>query len=264
MARRRQAEERVSLFPFMSILACLIGILTMMIAVSVIVNQRKAGMAEEDFQRATENRQMEAQIARKKEEIAELEEKNQAAAELAKLQDRIIRLRDTLDELAKAAPDEGDEELQRMLEMLVEETRRLRREQPSLEKRVEQLKAELAKLEKQPEPRESVKITPGGFGARPPRNLFFVECNSTGVILRGPEGETVISTAALRESIEFREFCARAKKAPDSMVLFLVRRAGNDSYNWAAGLAESLFEVRHGKLPVPNEGEIDLSLFNLQ
>lgn len=264
MARRSQSEERVSLFPFMSILACLIGILTLMIAASVAVNQRKVGMAEEEFQRASENRQLEAEIASKKQEITELEEKNKTAAELAKLQDRIIKLRDALQDLAKAAPGEGDEELQRKLEMLAEETRQLKEEQPALHKRVEELKAELAKLEKQPEPRESVKIKPGGLGTRVPRNLFFVECNSTGVVLRGPDGETAISTAALPVSVEFREFCAKAKKSPDSMVLFLVRKAGNDSYRWAAGLAETQFEIRHGKLPVPNEGAIDLSLFNLR
>ena len=57
---------------------------------------------------------------------------------------------------------------------------------------------------------------------------------------------------------------AKAKKSADSMVLFLVRKAGNDAYRWAAGLAETKFDVRHGKLPVPNEGAIDLSLFNLK
>lgn len=45
------------------------------------------------------------------------------------------------------------------------------------------------------------------------------------------------------------------------MVLFLVRKSGNDAYLWAAGHAESKFEVLTGKLPVPKDGEIDLSLF---
>ena len=264
MARRKKSEERVSLFQFMSILACLIGILTMMIAVSFAVNQRKEGMAEEEFERAKENRKIQAEVAKKKEEIKELEEKNKTAAEFAKLEEYIIRLRDTLQDLAKATPEESDEELQRMLEMLVEETKSLEKEHPVLEKRLEELKAELAKLETIPEPKESVKIKPGGFGARLPRNLFFVECNSTGIVLRGPDGETTISTAALPESLEFKEFCAKAKKSADSMVLFLVRKAGNDAYRWAAGLAETKFDVRHGKLPVPNEGAIDLSLFNLK
>jgi hypothetical protein len=41
-----------------------------------------------------------------------------------------------------------------------------------------------------------------------------------------------------------------------------VRKAGNENYLWAAGYAESKFRVRTGKLPMPNDGKIDLSLFN--
>ena len=45
------------------------------------------------------------------------------------------------------------------------------------------------------------------------------------------------------------------------MVLFLIRKSGNEAYLWAAGLAETKFKVTTGKLPIPNDGEIDLSLF---
>ena len=45
IATRRGA---VSLFPFMSILASLIGILTLLIGLSMAVNQKKEGMTEED------------------------------------------------------------------------------------------------------------------------------------------------------------------------------------------------------------------------
>lgn len=264
MARRKQSEERVSLFPFMSILACLIGILTMMIAVSVAVNQRKEGMAQEDYERAVENQRLKAETEKKKEEIAEIEKQNEQASQLAKLKEHAIVLRDTLDKLKKADPGKGDEELQRMLEMMQEETKLLRAEQPALEKRLAELEAEAKKLKEQPVPKESVKIKPGGIGTKMPRNLFFVECNSTGVVMRGREGDVTLSTGALKESVEYREFCAKVKEAQDSMVLFLVRKGGNDAYRWAAGLAESEFGVRNGKLPVPNEGEIDLSLFKLQ
>jgi hypothetical protein len=30
---------------------------------------------------------------------------------------------------------------------------------------------------------------------------------------------------------------------------------------WAAGVAESEFRMRTGKLPMPNDGKIDLSIF---
>ncbi|MDA7900792.1 hypothetical protein N9B26_07015, partial [Akkermansiaceae bacterium] len=58
MARRsKDSDNGVSLFPFMSILACLIGILTLMISVMIQVQQmKKAGRTEEEIALAMKNR----------------------------------------------------------------------------------------------------------------------------------------------------------------------------------------------------------------
>ena len=59
MARRRTSSEGgVSLFPFMSILACLIGILTLLISVTMQVKNldRKEGQTEEAVQLLSEKR----------------------------------------------------------------------------------------------------------------------------------------------------------------------------------------------------------------
>jgi hypothetical protein len=45
------------------------------------------------------------------------------------------------------------------------------------------------------------------------------------------------------------------------MIIFLLREDGLNSYNRAAGWAENRFAVRHGKLPLPGQGAVDLSLF---
>lgn len=47
----------------------------------------------------------------------------------------------------------------------------------------------------------------------------------------------------------------------DSLMVNRIRKAGNESYLWAAGRAETQFRLKHGKLPMPNDGKIDLSLF---
>jgi hypothetical protein len=70
-----------------------------------------------------------------------------------------------------------------------------------------------------------------------------------------------VSTAAIPTNSKFAQFCNKVKGTRDSMILFLVRRAGNPSYLWAAGLAETKFDVKNSKLPVPRDGEIDLSRF---
>ncbi len=106
---------------------------------------------------------------------------------------------------------------------------------------------------------------PGRIGSRTARNVFFVECNSTGITIMEEDKEPLkISKAAIGKNDSYNNFLQEVRKTRDSMVLYLVRKSGNDSYLWAAGWAESKFEVNTGKLPIPNDGKIDLSLFNQQ
>lgn len=267
MARRRNhSGEGVSLFPFMSILACLIGILTLMISLSMQVKQmQNEGQTEEEKQRALENRDLKWTAERLESEIAklknDLERDKVTAAQLAKLLERKIILRDQIDELAKQ-PDRTDKELQKLVEIMRKEIAALKNERPSLNKRLEELRKELAARKNPPKPKESVVIKPGGTGIRSGHRLFFVECNSTGIVLRSGQGAPkTISEAAITKSPVYNKFLDDAKSTPGSMVLFLIRKSGASSYRWAAGWAESKYEVRTGKLPIPNDGEIDLSLF---
>jgi len=269
--RRSNSDEGVDLFSFMSILACLIGILTLMISVMMQAQQaeqqEKAGKTKEERARAIENQEL-----KKKIEIAEQEkEKKQeqikkeksSVAALQHLKDRTIALSLKLDGLKKAEdPDQSDTALQKMIENMIKEIAALKEEQPPLDKRLKELQAELKSRKEAPKPKESVKIRPRGFGAKGARNLFFVECNSTGVVLytKGVPGKP-ISTKAIPTNESFSDYLEKVKKTNDSMVLFLVRKSGKLAYDWAAGIAETKYNVGHGKLPMPNDGKIDLSAF---
>ena len=166
--RRDSSGEGVSLFPFMSILACLIGILTLMISVTMQLKQMdNAGRTEEEKARAIENRDLKKEAEKIEADIKKLEEKlereNATASELAKLEDRKIILRTQLDE-AQQDPEQTDAELQKLIEQLKQETVALKNARPPLNKRLEELKAELAKRKDPPKPVESVVIKPGGTG----------------------------------------------------------------------------------------------------
>lgn len=267
MARRRNnSGEGVSLFPFMSILACLIGILTLMISVSMQVKQiQDVGRNEEEKARAVENRELtkiskalDAQIAKLEKD---LQRDKATSAQLAKLEERKIVLKTEIAEASKD-PAKTDEQLQKTIEVMREEIAALKKGRPPLNKRREELKAELALRKNPPEKVESVQIRPGGTGVRAASRLFFVECNSTGIVLLTGEGvPKTISQEAITKSPVYNAFLDEVKTTRDSMVLFLIRKSGANSYNWAAGWAESKYEVLTGKLPVPNDGKIDLSLF---
>jgi hypothetical protein len=266
--RRNNSAEAVSLFPFMSILACLIGILTLMISVSMRVKeQQNQGRTEAEKALAVENRDLKNQAATLLETIRIAEDKlkkeKSTSAQLAELKDRRIVLREKLDELAKATdPGKTDAALQKTLEMLRAEIAALKKDRPPLVKKQEELKKELAARQNPPEKVESVQVRPSGSGVRMAARIFFVECNSTGLILIGQgDGKTTVATSAIPNSTAYASFLEEVKRTRDSMVLFLVRKEGPPAYGWAAGVAENKFEVRTGKIPIPNNGTIDLSLF---
>lgn len=255
----------------MSILACLIGILTLMISVMMQAQQaeqeEKAGKTKEERARAMENLELKKKIEiaekenEQKEELIKKEKKSVAA--LQHLKDRAIKLSLKLDDLKKADdPDQSDTALQKLIENMIKEIAALKEEQPPLDKRLKELQAELKSRKEAPKPKESVKIRPRGFGEKGARNLFFVECNSTGVVLytKGVPGKP-ISTKAIPTNEIFNDYLEKVKKTHDSMVLFLVRKSGKLAYDWAAGIAETKYRVSHGKLPMPNDGKIDLSAF---
>ncbi|MDP4846751.1 MAG: hypothetical protein NWR51_05770 [Akkermansiaceae bacterium] len=253
----------------MSILACLIGILTLMISVTMQVNQmNQEGKTEEELARAIENRDTKKKTEATKKEVAKLEEKLQkeksTSAEMAKLEDRTIVLRSKLDEIQKATdPNETDASLQKIVENLKQEITRLKGERPPLQNRLSELQEELKKRKEPPKAVESVIIRPGGVGSRHARNLFFVECNSTGIVIIDENGQSKpVSKAAIPTNEDFSSLLEKVKSTDDSMVLFLIRKSGNEAYLWAAGIAETKYEISTGKLPIPNEGKIDLSLFN--
>lgn len=255
----------------MSILACLIGILTLMISVMMQAQQaeqeEKAGKTKEERERALENLELKKKIELAEQEKEKKEEKikkeKSSVAALQHLKDRTIALSMKLEDLKKAEnPEESDAALQKLIENMIKEIAALKKEQPPLDKRLKELQAELKSRKEAPKPKETVKIRPRGLGQRGARNLFFVECNSTGVVLYtdGQPGKP-ISTAAIPTSEPFNDFLEKVKKTRDSMVLFLVRKSGKTSYDWAAGIAETKYDLIHGKLPMPNDGKIDLSAF---
>jgi hypothetical protein len=269
MAKRRKNNDGgVSLFPFMSILACLIGILTLMISVSMKAKEiDQEGRTEEEMARAVANRDMKKKAETLTKEVEKLSEQlkkeKSTASEMAKIEERKIVLKTKFDEIQKAKDSkETDAELQKKLENLRLEISQLKQERPPLSKQLAALQEELKKRKEPPKVVESVIIRPGGIGSREARNLFFIECTSTGIVLHSDDSPSkLISTATIETNEDFNNLLEKVKRTRDSMVLFLIRKGGNEAYQWAAGTAETKYKINTGKLPIPNEGIINLSLF---
>jgi hypothetical protein len=271
MARRASsAGNGVSLFPFMSILACLIGILTLMISVTIALkSMQTAGRGKEELARARDHQSLVSQQSKVRSEIkalqGNLKNRDTTALGLRDLEQRKIVLRRQLDEKAArlTKPDQTDKALQKLIETILANLDALRRERPALEKKLAELKAELARRKIKPDTKPvPIQVQPGGSGAAHVNRISFVECDATGILIhRRGQPTASVSLASIGTDQNLNRLFEEARGKADSMILFLLRDTGNNSYLRAAGLAESSYQLRTGKLPLPGKGAVDLSLF---
>lgn len=269
MAKRSSSAggNGVSLFPFLSILACLIGLLTLMIAIISDLKSLERGQNEEEIATALENQKIKREIKQQKEQQAliqkKIEEKGATLVEMRDLENRRTVIRKKLEADRTEDAENTDITLQRRIENLINQIAAMIKERPPLDRKIAELTKELEvrKLDPNAKP-PPVVIQPRGLGAGGDTNLFFIECNADGLVIRHKDGKkTAVSTAAITTEPALSEFLNEAKSDRRSMVLFLIRTNGNATYQRAAGWAEHQFGLNTGKLPIPNMGEVDISRF---
>ncbi len=256
MARRRKSEsEGVSLFPFLSILACVIGVLTLLI-VGLSLGQMDEGVIE----RARAYQQLRADTENQRDEIVRLEELlknvNAIREQLAAAEAELKRLQANQQEMEKR--DDVNVQLLAQLNRVRQRITEMQDERKELNETVAKLRAEVKRLNEPPGEAEVV-IQPSGSGT----NLVprFVECRPEGVVLY--EGDQVIRVRRgdLRTSQEFLKLLDDvAKKSKTDRIVFLLREDGIGTYNAARNVANERL-APNGKLAVTGQGKIDLSLF---
>lgn len=269
MSRRKSnaAGAGVSLFPFLSILACLIGILTMMIKIiGDLKNLEQNDRDPAELARAREHQQLRAEITNQLSAIEKakslLKERNAALVDLSELENKRIILRQQLAEKS-TPPKESDAALQKMLERIITQIATLRKERPALQKQLADLRQELEKRKIKPDTKpQPVRINPMGSGISANTRIVFIECNGTGITILDSSGKhTPIALASIQTDARLAGIFNETKSTRDHLVLFLIRKDGIYSFRNAGSFAENQFNLRIGKLPVPTDGEIDLSLF---
>jgi len=264
VAKRRDDSPGISLFPFLSILACTIGVLTLMIAamtLSQVAVDQKDQNDEQAQKRLDKYRAAQERTRKATEEIqtleARLDEATALAAELEKLR-REFQARS--EAAAKALAEAKTRRDQR--EILLAQAQELQKqaaarqaEQEKLQKEIESLKAELARRKDVQE--GVVQVHPGGTGTD--IQGCFIECAASHLVIH--EGEpAVVKRDEMDKDARLVALLDRIARQPDRAVIFLVRSDAVYTYQLAARLARSHY-ARHGKLPIHREGKLDLSLF---
>jgi seryl-tRNA synthetase len=270
MARARPSAPSVSLFPFMSILACLVGTIVVMICIlSIIQAQRAGGRPKSEIEDSMKYvaAQQELQALQAKMKSLQLQiTQNQDVAENVKqqqadLEARLILLRRRME--AAQNSEKVNRELQKELEQILLQLAALNREKPEYLKQIAALNKELAARKKAPkELLPKVVVQAGGSGVAQGGNLFFVEATSGAIVIHKSKTEKQrITYGSIGTDQDYDAFLQAASKVPNAMLVFLIREDGWYSYSRAAGWAESKFSLKTGKLPIPTKGEIDLGQF---
>lgn len=261
MARgRRSAGPEVSLFPFLSILACLIGALTMLI-VAMSLMEIVQGREDESVARAEDFVALESALAQREREVLRLEEDlertNAAAASLAKVRPKVDRLRVEVEKLEKTAAPRAS--LQEELAALEERMKALQDEQEAVDVDLVRGREQMGEMAKQLGKGDPLRILPA-------LNFFrkvsptFVEVRADEVIVHTASRSVGIKRGALANSKDYAKVIEFVKKEEDRVIVFLIRENGRVTYNAARSVARQRGAVT-SKLPLLGEGDIDLRQF---
>lgn len=273
MGARARSDPEVSLFPFLSILVCLIGALVLLIVILTIVQSATGGGRDpEEFQRAKEADRLRREVAALEKKVNTLFPDRATAEklkqELTEKTERFVTLRKVLSASAedRKRNEQTHAELQKELENIVLQLEQMKKEEPPIKAEIEKLKAEIASRKKNIDAKPKLVVQPTGSGVAGAGGdvgeLFFVECNAGGIVIhRKGEEPLRITSGSIGTDAGYDEFLKKVAATPKSQLLFLLRQDGLATYNRAAGWAEATFNVRTGKIPLPGQGEIDLSRF---
>jgi multidrug efflux pump subunit AcrA (membrane-fusion protein) len=274
--RSREAGDTVSLFPFLSILTCVIGTLMLMITAIAMARMSRPlpggpdEVTDPEVLRAMAINEFNEELASLGDEagrievrIAELELQARAAEkELAAAKAEFERLQQQREQLSEAEKKSRTDRVRytrytAAAQQSAERIKQLEAELAKLQPAVEQLREKLKKEGKLPEEQE-IKIQPSGSGVdlRP----SFVECGGSGVVLHeGPEPRR-LKLAELATDQQWATLLERVKAVPSGVLIFLVRSDGIPTYLAVQRIAQQAY-VRNGKLPVVGQGKIDVSHF---
>ncbi len=245
-------QPKVSLFPFMSVLACTIGAL-MMLLVAMSLGAIAAGDASariEDLSTGP-NERTRLDTAREEARLAR-------AAVIWREVDAALEARGLPRGLSKSSIER---EIGRLAEKkaLVASLERLEAEQRQLAEEGKTIETTAAVLESRRETLP-ILIDPTGLS----RNLrpYFVECDAGGATAyrASDDFRYFVSKEDLSTGGVFGRYLRRVRVEPGALLVLLVRPDGVATTRKAERIAHAAGIARVARLPLPGRGELDWSL----
>ncbi|PQO31779.1 hypothetical protein [Blastopirellula marina] len=264
--RNKDAGEDISLFPFLSVLACVIGTLAMVIAMIAVqsLDNDTVDQAIEYEKKAKELEQGNQELAKLREELKkkEAELKSERSEEQRSLENAKKRLAELLAKLEKTEQEMAKISVEGPKVDVAAQNEEIAKMEEELKSRREKIAQLTAQLKDRKEPKEAeVSIVPGGSGIG--FTPTFVECDDGRIVIHDGGKTTPVRTAELNTNPDFAKVLEEVKSDAQGTLVFLIRDDGLSTYNTARNFANSK-GVKNGKLPVIGNGRIDLSYFKKQ
>jgi len=264
MARiqKSPAENAVSLFPFLSILACVIGALTLIIS-SLSLSQVNEGRQDKDIARAEDYVALEKSLLAKKKNLEV--KKTQSKAENDKLQQfrELEAESKKLDRALKALEQSRDKRLELTSRSAAQqvELENMIASKDEIEKQVAKSMKRVAVLEKKARSEARVQILPSRGTSR--IAPAFVEIAKDGLVLHTRSRSVEIERGKVAADVNLRKLVNATKRVDRGTIVLLLRP---DSYpTYAAFRSVARREGwPYAKLPLLTKGPVDLKLFNIQ
>lgn len=255
-------DDDVSLFPFLSIIACVIGVLTMLIStlalaqldddqVDLIENweQTQQALEETDGRIETLTEIINQQLGPDGAEVRE---------ELAARQKQLQQLTEQQEELQEQINE------QKAIEVVIPVIDESMRETvASMQAELERLQQQIAQLERDLQDRKdasqsTISVLPSGSGLS--LTPHFVECAEGALILHDQDPPKLLRAANMVTDDDFIQLLTTVANGSDDSIIFLIRPDGLAVWRAAKKICDDR-SIRNGKLPVAGDGRIDLSHF---
>lgn len=261
---KKNSDDDISLFPFLSIIASVIGVLTMMIATLALAQTDTPDVAMiEEF----EQKQKEIKIADQAIEDLrkEISVNHSTALQLRDQKKQLDMTADELEFLLKEI-EEVDKALaeQKQVQIVIPEIDETMRETATdMQTQADELKEQVAQLEKELSLRTesseaNVTVLPQGSGLN--FKPHFVECAADSIVLHTMSPPPRIRIAEMTKDDRLLDLLAEVANGTNDSIVLLVRSDALGTFNRVKQLCDER-GIRNGKLPVVGQGRIDLEAF---
>ena len=262
--RRRKSGQPVSLFPFLSILACVIGVLTLLIAGLSLGAMAQDTSGPEYVLVTREAVAMEEERTRLEQLVVQA---LAAAEQLALARKALRRLEQDKD---ACEPLRGEHvELLAQVERQRKALAKLNEDIRDLEESVEEHRKRLTKLVKEiSNPSGPIVLQgPRANGDAAELTPRFVECREKQVVIDVDlpvSQRTTHYVWGLKTNVEYLSFLreVRRQEGGKGIVVFLIRPRGVETFDLAYRVAKEREKVACGFLPVPGNRRLDFSLLS--